>query len=473
MLHFPDEYFKTEVREGFAVYELMKRTWAAQLEVLAKIIAIFDKYHLTYYAYWGTLLGAVRHQGYIPWDDDLDIAMKRDDYIKFLEVTRQELPEEYCILNYYTETEYDNVFTRITNAHGLDLSDDRMTQYHGCPFVVGVDIFPLYYVPGNSQEAEFQKAILHTIDELLKLLGQADAEKQMTNNMALAEGLVELEKITGYRFTTDRPIHNQLKILYDQVSRLYDEQDSNELTVFPLYMTEGYAVNKDLFAECTQMPFENIMINVPKGYDEILSKSYDDYMVPKQLRATHDYPFYKGQLKIWGRYLYKDDCLRKEQQRKNSTDSFENVIDEKTGMPLPKEWAEKIHFESGVDRKKVILYHTSFEALMCQGAFVLDKLRYVFETFRQNPNVVIWWVPCVLANPNLSYFQKMVPQLLLDYQQMIEEFQRDNIGIYDDTGDVQRAVAMADAYFGDEGEVLELFKETKGLIMIQDYEIMD
>lgn len=68
MLPFTEEYFKTEVRDGFTVYELMKRCWAAQLEVLNKIIEICDKYHLTYYAYWGTLLGAVRHQGFIPWD---------------------------------------------------------------------------------------------------------------------------------------------------------------------------------------------------------------------------------------------------------------------------------------------------------------------------------------------------------------------------------------------------------------------
>lgn len=83
-LIFPDEYFKTEVRDGFAVNELMKRTLAAQLEVLNKIIGICEKYGLAYYAYWGTLLGAVRHKGYIPWDDDLDIAMKREDYIRFL-----------------------------------------------------------------------------------------------------------------------------------------------------------------------------------------------------------------------------------------------------------------------------------------------------------------------------------------------------------------------------------------------------
>lgn len=62
-LIFPEEYFKTEEKTGFTVNKLMKRAWAAQLEVLNKIIEICEKYDLIYYAYWGTLLGAVRHQG--------------------------------------------------------------------------------------------------------------------------------------------------------------------------------------------------------------------------------------------------------------------------------------------------------------------------------------------------------------------------------------------------------------------------
>lgn len=472
MLQFTEEYFKTEVRDGFTIYELMKRTWAAQLEVLSKIIAICDKYHLIYYAYWGTLLGAVRHQGYIPWDDDLDIAMKRDDYIKFLEVAKKELPEEYCILNYYTETEYNNVFTRVTNGHSLDLSDEKMTQYHNCPFVVGIDIFPLYYVPRNVADANEQKSILQIIDNVIKMAEIADSQKKMANNTVLAEGLVGLERITGYRFTTDRPIRNQLKILYDQISRLFEEQESDELTVFPLYMNDGYTVSKELLAESIQMPFENIMINAPKGYDAILTKTYKDYMTPRQVRAAHDYPFYQGMLEIWGRYIEKDDCRWKAQQKILLDNSSENLTDKRTGMSLPKEWMEKIYSTAGDgSRKKIMLYHTSADALMCHGAFVLDKLRYVFDTFRQNTNVILWWFPCILDNPNLSYLQKMVPQLLIDYRQMIEEFQKDNVGIFDDSGNMQRAVAMSDAYFGDESDLLRLFKETGKAVMLQNYEI--
>ena len=65
---------------------MMKRAWAAQLEVLQRIDEVCGKYNIEYFANWGTLLGAIRHKGYIPWDDDLDIGMKRMDYERFLKI---------------------------------------------------------------------------------------------------------------------------------------------------------------------------------------------------------------------------------------------------------------------------------------------------------------------------------------------------------------------------------------------------
>ena len=94
MLQFPAEFFEREVKDGYLVGEVLKKAWAVQLGILHEIDTICAKYGLTYFAYWGTLIGAVRHQGFIPWDDDLDIAMPRPDYMKFLEVVMDELSEE-------------------------------------------------------------------------------------------------------------------------------------------------------------------------------------------------------------------------------------------------------------------------------------------------------------------------------------------------------------------------------------------
>ena len=90
-------FYKEEIRSGFLVTEKRKKVWAAELQMLEKFDEICQKHNLTYYAYYGTLLGAVRHQGFIPWDDDIDVVMFRDDYEKFQAIAPEEFKERIFI----------------------------------------------------------------------------------------------------------------------------------------------------------------------------------------------------------------------------------------------------------------------------------------------------------------------------------------------------------------------------------------
>lgn len=71
-MYFNSNFFKKEVRNNFEISEMMKRAWAAEMEVLQMVIEICNRNNLQYFADWGTLLGAVRHHGFIPWDDDIE-----------------------------------------------------------------------------------------------------------------------------------------------------------------------------------------------------------------------------------------------------------------------------------------------------------------------------------------------------------------------------------------------------------------
>ena len=86
----------------------MRRGFSAVLDVLGEIDRICEKHNIAYFADWGTLLGTVRHAGFIPWDDDFDIAMKRRDYELFLEVSKTELSNDCFISSFYTDSETTN-----------------------------------------------------------------------------------------------------------------------------------------------------------------------------------------------------------------------------------------------------------------------------------------------------------------------------------------------------------------------------
>ncbi|MBP3277957.1 MAG: LicD family protein, partial [Butyrivibrio sp.] len=154
-ISFEGAFFEDEVREGFFVSTMMKRYWAAQLKVLSVIACICKKHGIGWFADYGTLMGAVRHGGYIPWDDDLDICMLRSDYDRFFEIAASELPKEYVIMTLKTQNEFREQIGRIANSHSIDYSPEHLEEFYGCPYTVGVDIFPvdgLYNDPDKENE---------------------------------------------------------------------------------------------------------------------------------------------------------------------------------------------------------------------------------------------------------------------------------------------------------------------------------
>ena len=94
-LEFPNGWFDEEGRCGFNVDRQRKEIWAVELDLLAEIQRVCKKYNIQYFADGGTILGTIRHKGFIPWDDDIDIAMFRDQYVKFCSIAKDEFKSPY------------------------------------------------------------------------------------------------------------------------------------------------------------------------------------------------------------------------------------------------------------------------------------------------------------------------------------------------------------------------------------------
>ena len=292
-ISFPNEFFQDEIRNGFFVEHKMKCAWAAQMEVLAEIDRICRKRGIRYFADSGTLLGAVRHKGFIPWDDDIDIAMLRDDYRKFFAIARQELPESWVVLE--MDDEYDELFGRVANSRIYDSGEERLFRFHGCPYVVGVDIFPIDYVPPVREEEEIWYLISKYLFELMrnmKTFGEVNIRESIEPDLQV------MEEMCRKKFDRNGNLERQVRELLNEMVQMYPSDGAEELEYIILDLKnkeQRLKYKPEWYAKSIDVPFENIMVPIPIGYTEVLRVLFgDDYMVPKR-EESHEYPFYKKQ----------------------------------------------------------------------------------------------------------------------------------------------------------------------------------
>lgn len=143
---------------------------------------------------------------------------------------------------------------------------------------------------------------------------------------------------------------------------------------------------------------------------------------------------------------------------------------DKGSIEIPEKWRKIIEKPDG-GQKKVIFYNTSINALLQHNEKMLEKMRWVFAMFKENQGeVALLWRPHPLIQATVS---SMRPQLWAKYEKLLLQYREEGWGIYDDTADLDRAIAVSDAYYGDASSVVQLFKKTGKPIMIQDVEVRE
>ena len=258
----------------------LRQLQLTELGMLMDVVNVCDRNGITYYLSSGTLLGAVRHKGFIPWDDDIDIEIPIDEYRRFLEIAQSELGDQYFVQNYITDPNFNFAYTRIRKNNTTFLDPYHMTYqiHHG----VWIDIFPL--VALNMGKSLYVKRKILSLSNFVQIQNKIDSHKEEFEKMLGSAGMKIMSTFSKLPMKTRQKIHaGLLNTVFDADPAKCTHRANvwgNITTVFPKEVYEG---------EPELLEFEGFMLKVPHQYKRYLEIKYGDYMKlpPEDQRKGH------------------------------------------------------------------------------------------------------------------------------------------------------------------------------------------
>lgn len=246
------------------------------LQIMIDLDALCARHHLTYYLGYGSLIGAIRHKGFIPWDDDIDIWVPIEVYQQFLELVEKET--SYRVLNNFLDRGWSRSFAKVSDTRTV-ISNDNKKSRTLSSYGVSVDIFPLFGIPAAP---DWSRKLLQIRNKVVYLqryrLGlyqggsPANLKKKLWSKLSLALGRDEK--------------YYKARILALELS----SPDAPRVgCVISVYRTKDIHARKD-FSKTVDVTFEGHTFQAPVGYDRVLRRLYGDYMQlpPPEKRIAHD-----------------------------------------------------------------------------------------------------------------------------------------------------------------------------------------
>ena len=240
------------------------------LEILKEIDRVCEKHNILYWLDSGSMLGAVRHNGFIPWDDDLDIKMYRDDYEKFLAVAPQELKKQYFLQTHQTDSEYPLFFAKVRkNNTFIDEKRYRRLKIHKGIYV---DIFPVDKLGSNIKVAKKHCRKLRVF-YFFYLLLERKVDTNTTDKYYL------FFKIIRFFFIPLSFFKERFRKIFEKGLIKYNSTTDSRFIGSVSVLQSGKSIyEKEWFSGFFKHQFEDMEANIPIGYDEFLKSQYGDYM---------------------------------------------------------------------------------------------------------------------------------------------------------------------------------------------------
>ena len=246
----------------------LRKVQMVQLEIAKEVKRVCEENNIKYFFFFFTLLGAIRHKGFIPWDDDLDIAMLKEDYDKFVAIAPTAFKPEYELQTWHTDDSFPNEFAKVRKKGTLYIEGKASPEKE-----VGIYIDIIVYInfPDTEPEMKITHSKMLTLHRVLLM--------KCKYRPWYESGSINWKKRIGYLYYQFRSLFSS----YDQLVKRFEAiqnrfPDSTE-NLHGMTETEKYSpLKREWYKDTMMMEFEDDLFAVPKGYDGYLSVCYGDYM---------------------------------------------------------------------------------------------------------------------------------------------------------------------------------------------------
>lgn len=281
-LQFPEEFFNEEVRCDFVVTKKRKKIWAIEIDLLNELLKICKKYNIKVIVYGGTLLGAIRHKGMIPWDDDIDVALTRPEYEKLCKVATDELKYPYFFQTALTDRKFFCGYARLRNSLTTGLIKGMESPQYNNGIYIDIFVLDGYIEDENLANEQSKKRIY--VSKLANAYNMTCRSRNPIKKIALFF-LSSIMSFTYNRFVSYRQIVEKYNKILNQYT---DKTDRLSLMTHHKNIYSKYWCKKKDLEDIIYIDFENIKVPIPHNYDSILSNTYGNYMdfPPVEKRGT-------------------------------------------------------------------------------------------------------------------------------------------------------------------------------------------